>query len=100
MTELPVFDFAAFFAAFDTKRQNLKLGWYEFAGELWELSSGLNAQREDHGLTWVALAHQIGCTPNRLTNLRTARMTDMGLAMRVTQWLRKPAAAFIYPAQW
>jgi len=37
---------------------------------------------------------------SRLTNLRTARLADMDLAMRTTQWLRRPAAAFIHPAQW
>jgi hypothetical protein len=46
------------------------------------------------------LAHEIGCTPTRLTNLRTARLADMDLAMHVTQWLGQPAAAFIHPVQW
>jgi hypothetical protein len=35
-----------------------------------------------------------------LTNLRTARLADMDLAMRTTQWLRQPAAAFIHAASW
>ena len=30
------------------------------------------------------------CTPSRLTNLRTARLADMDLTMRLTQWLRCP----------
>lgn len=30
--------------------------------------------------------------------MRTARMADMALTMRVTQWLRRPAADFIHPA--
>jgi len=51
-------------------------------------------------LTWAELARDLACTPNRLTNLRTARLADMDLAMRVTQWLGQPAAAFIHPAQW
>ena len=175
MTALPVFDFAAFVAAFDAKRRDRGLGWYEFADELWQQSSELNAQRMDHplcggavsrlgargatscqyalfmlrwlgrapeeflsgsvvhvgevqlpepgpdgrlrwdlnqlytalneqrqahGLTWSGLAHALGCTPSRLTNLRTARMADMDLTMRVTQWLAKPAAEFIHAAQW
>jgi hypothetical protein len=175
VTALPVFDFAAFFAAFDARRRDRGLGWYEFADELWQQSSQLNAQRMDHplcggavsrlgargatscqyalfmlrwlgrapeeflsgsvvdvgdirlpqpgrdsrlrwdlsqlyaalneqrharGLTWSQLAQQLGCTPSRLTNLRTARMADMDLTMRVTQWLGKPAAAFIHAAQW
>ena len=160
MAALPVFDFAAFFAAFDAKRRDRGLGWYEFAEELWQQSSELNAQRIDHplcggavsrlgargatscqyalfmlrwlgrapeeflsgsvvnvgavqlpepgpgsrlrwdlnqlytalneqrqvhGLTWPQLAQELGCTPSRLTNLRTARMADMDLTMRITQ---------------
>jgi hypothetical protein len=175
VTALPAFDVDAFFAAFDAKRRDQGLGWYEFAEELWQQSSQLNAQRSDHplcggavkrlgtrgatscqyalfmlrwlgqapedfltgavaevgdvrlpepgpgsrlrwdlnqlytalneqrearGLTWPGLARELGCTPGRLTNLRTARMADMDLAMRVTQWLGKPAAEFIYAAQW
>ncbi len=170
---LGVFDFAAFFGAVDEARRGRELGWYDLAGELWEQSAQLNAQRDDHplcggavsrlgargetscqyalyllrwlgrapeeflagpvrevgdvrlpdpgpdsrlrwdlaqlhealneerqrqGLTWAQLAEQLGCTPGRLTNLRTARLTDMSLAMRVTQWLRRPAADFIHPA--
>ena len=175
VTALPVFDFAAFFAAFDTQRRDRGLGWYEFADELWQRSSELNAQRRDHplcggavsrlgargatscqyalfmlrwlgrapeefltgpvvdvgdvqlpepgpgsrlrwnlyqlhtalneqrqerGLTWSELAQELGCTPSRLTNLRTARMADLSLTMRVTQWLGKPAAEFIHAAYW
>jgi hypothetical protein len=175
VTGLPVFDFAAFFAAFDAGRRDRGLGWYEFADELWQQSSELNALRMDHplcggavsrlgargatscqyalfmlrwlgrapedfltgpvvdvgdvqlpepgpggrlrwdlsqlhtalneqrqerGLTWSQLAQELGCTPSRLTNLRTARMADMDLAMRITQWLGKPAAEFIHAAEW
>jgi hypothetical protein len=148
VTALPVFDFAAF----DAERRNRGLGWYEFAGELWQQSSELNAQRMDHplcggavsrlgargaascqyalfmlrwlgrapedfltgpvvdvsdvqlpepgpgsrlrwdlnqlhtalneqrqerGLTWPPLAQELGCTPSRLTNLRTARTAPL-----------------------
>jgi hypothetical protein len=172
---LPDFDFAAFFAAFDSERRDRGLGWYEFADKLWQQSSDLNAQRLDHplcggavsrlgargatscqyalfmlrwldrppeeflsgpvvdvgdvrlpesgpdsrlrwdlnqlytalnqerqerGLTWSGLAQELGCTSSRLTNLRTARMADMALTMRVTQWLGRPAAEFIHAAQW
>jgi hypothetical protein len=170
---LATFDFGAFFAAVDDARRGQGLGWYDLAGELWDQSAQLNAERDDHplcggavsrlgargetscqyalyllrwlgqppeeflvgpvldvgdvrlpdsgpdcrlrwdlaqlhaalneerqrqGLTWAALAQQIGCSPSRLTNLRTARMADMALTMRVTQWLRRPAAEFIHPA--
>jgi hypothetical protein len=170
---LATFDFAAFFAAVDEARRNRDMGWYDLAGEAWDRSARLNAERDDHPLcggaisrlgargetscqyalyllrwlgrapeefltspaadvgdvrlpdpgpdsrlrwdlaqlhaalnaerqrqllTWAALAAQLGCTPSRLTNLRTARMADMALTMRVTQWLRRPAAEFIHPA--
>jgi hypothetical protein len=68
--------------------------------DLGELHAALNDERRARGLTWAALADEIGCTANRLTNLRTARLADMDLAMRVTQWLGAPAARFIHPAQW
>jgi hypothetical protein len=172
---LPVFDCGALFSALDARRRDRGLDWTALAGELWQQSSELNAQRTDHplcpgavvrlrqrgaiscqyalfmlrwlrrapedfltgpvadvgdvalpkaatdsrlrwdlnqvhaalnderrarGLTWAELAHELNCTPARLTNLRTARLADMDLAMRITQWLGQPAAAFIHPAQW
>jgi hypothetical protein len=176
MRPVPVFDCGALFDALDAQRRVRGLGWYELAGELWEQSSELNAQRSgDHplcggavqrlqvrgatscqyalfmlrwlgrapedflrgpvldvgdvrlpeagsdsrlrwdlprlhtvlnrqrhqqGLTWAALAEDLDCTPSRLTNLRTARLADMDLVMRITQWLGQPAAAFIQPARW
>ena len=68
--------------------------------ELSELHEALNTRRRERGLTWARLADEIGCTPSRLTNLRTARLADMGLTMRITQWLGEPAAAFVHPATW
>jgi hypothetical protein len=69
----------------------------------WDLAlthAALDQQRRQRDLTWTRLADELGCTPSRLTNLRTARLADMDLAMRVTQWLGRPAAAFIAPAPW
>lgn len=68
--------------------------------DLNELYTALDQDRAEHGLTWVRLAPAIGCTPSRLTNLRTARLADLDLAMRITQHLRRPAAAFVHPANW
>jgi hypothetical protein len=68
--------------------------------DLTQLHAALDAQRQAGGLAWRDLAQTLGCTPSRLTNLRTARQADMGLVMCVTQWLEKPAAEFIHPAQW
>jgi hypothetical protein len=65
-----------------------------------ELHGVLNEQRRESDLTWAELAHELGCTPSRLTNLRNARLADMDLVMRITQWLGEPAAAFIHPAKW
>lgn len=69
----------------------------------WDLSllhSALDEHRREQGLTWTALARELGCSPNRLTNLKTARLADMDLTMRVTQHIRRPAAAFIHPTRW
>ena len=68
--------------------------------DLPQLHATLNRARQERGLTWATMAGTLGCTPARLTNLRTARLADMELAMRVTQWLGVPAARFIHPAVW
>jgi hypothetical protein len=68
--------------------------------DLNELYAALDAERIERGLTWTRLAPTFDCTPSRLTNLRTARLADMDLVMRITQWLGQPAAAFIHPAGW
>jgi hypothetical protein len=69
----------------------------------WDLSqvhAALNERRRERELTWAELAEELNCTPGRLTNLRTARLTDMGLTMCITQWLEQPAARFVHPARW
>jgi hypothetical protein len=68
--------------------------------DLGALYSALDGRRRDRGLTWADLARDLDCTSSRLTNLRTARLADLDLALRVTQWLGRPAAAFIHPARW
>jgi len=68
--------------------------------DLPRLYAALDPRRRAAGLTWTALAGELACTPSRLTNLRTARLADMELVMRVTQWLREPAARFIGAAGW
>jgi len=68
--------------------------------DLRQLHQALNDQRREQGLTWADLAERLDCTPARLTNLRTARLADQALVMRVTQWLGRPAAAFIRAAEW
>lgn len=68
--------------------------------DLSQLHQALNERRNAFGLTWAQLGQQLGCTPSRLTNLRGARIADLELTMRVTQWLGRPAAEFIHPADW
>jgi hypothetical protein len=68
--------------------------------DLGQLHAALNARRQEDELTWATLAGQLDCTSNRLTNLRAARLADMDLTMRATQWLCQPASAFIHPAGW
>jgi hypothetical protein len=71
-------------------RWSLKLLW-----------ASMDEKRRHEGLTWRQLADLLGCTPNQLTGLRTARFaTGMDLAMRITQWIGRPAADFVYPARW
>lgn len=74
---------------------DVRLRW-----DLPQLHSAVNSQRSQRNLTWVKLGTQFECTPNRLTNLRSARLADMDLTMRLTQWLGQPAADFIHPATW
>ena len=68
--------------------------------DLGQLYVAVNEQRRERGLTWAALAAAVGCTHSRLTNLRTARQADLALVVRLTQWLRRPAAEFIHPTRW
>lgn len=69
----------------------------------WDLErvhAALDEGRRGHELTWTELAEELCCTPGRLTNLRTARVADLNLAMRITQWLGRPATTFIHAARW
>lgn len=65
------------------------------------LYDALDARRREEGMTWPELAKELGCTPSQLTGLKRARFaTGMKLAMRVVQWLGRPAADFVYSAGW
>ena len=65
------------------------------------LYAAMDEKRRRDGLTWPALASVLGCSPSQLTHLRTARFaTGMDLAMRIVQWLGRPAADFVYLAPW
>ena len=57
--------------------------------------------RQADGLTWAATAEALACRPSQLTGLRTARFaTSAELALRITQWLGRPAADVVYAAEW
>jgi hypothetical protein len=65
------------------------------------LYASMDETRRQAGLTWRALAVILSCNPNQLTGLRTAKFaTGMDLAMRIVQWMGRPAADFVYPASW
>jgi hypothetical protein len=69
--------------------------------DLKALHAGLNESRTNRGATWAGTADHLRCRPGQLTGLKTARFaTGMGLAMRVAQWIGRPAADFIYLARW
>lgn len=70
-------------------RWSLKLLW-----------ATMDERRHQESLTWAELADLLECSPNQLTGLRTARFaTGMDLAMRIVQWIGRPAADFVYPSK-
>jgi uncharacterized protein YfiM (DUF2279 family) len=77
-------------------RPDQRLRW-----NLAELADSLDARRRERGLAWKQLAKELHCTEHQLTGIRTARFAiGMRLAMRIVQWLERPAADFIYAAAW
>lgn len=65
------------------------------------LYATMDEKRQQEELTWSVLAALLGCNPNQLTALRTATFaTGMDVAMRIVQWIGRPAADFVYPATW
>jgi hypothetical protein len=69
--------------------------------DLRALYEALDAKRQEEEMTWPQLARVLRCTPSQLTGLRKAKFaTGMGLAMRIVQWLGRPAADFVYSAEW
>lgn len=49
------FDTAGLFAALDARRQELGLSWKGLADDIWDLSAGLNARRDDHPIAPATL---------------------------------------------
>ena len=60
------------------------------------LHAALNARREARGLTWFAVAREIGgVTSGMLTNLARASRVGFPGVMRLTGWLDQPAVTFV-----
>jgi hypothetical protein len=65
------------------------------------LYEALNEKRRTEQLTWEELARVLRCAPGQLSGLRTAKFaTNMALAMRITQWLDRPATNFVEARKW
>jgi hypothetical protein len=65
------------------------------------LFAALDAERLARGWTWPAVARDIrGVTPGMLTNLANEGRIGFPRAMRLVQWLRRPAADFTRVADW
>jgi hypothetical protein len=65
------------------------------------LYAAMDEKRRQDGLTWAGLAAVLGCTPSQLTGLRTAKFaTGMDQAMRIVQWIGRPAVDFVYQSKW
>jgi hypothetical protein len=65
------------------------------------LHEAMDTSRREQHLTWKSLADILCCTQNQLTGVKTARFAiGMRLAMRITQWLARPASEFMYAARW
>ncbi len=66
-----------------------------------QLYEAIDGQRHVLGLTWAELARELRCTPSQLSGIERARFAiSMKLAMRIVQWLHRPAKNFIYTAHW
>jgi hypothetical protein len=69
--------------------------------DLQKLYDALDGQRRDLGLSWLQLAHELRCTPNQISGIRRAKFAiSMKLAMRIVDWLDRPARDFVYAANW
>ena len=81
---LASFDFAAFFAAVDEARRQRNMGWYDLAGEVWERSARLNAERDDHPLCGGAVSR-----------LGARGETSCQYALYLLRWLGRAPEEFL-----
>jgi hypothetical protein len=69
--------------------------------DLQALYAALDARRRARQMTWVAVANELRCSEHQLTGIKTARFAiGMRLAMRLVQWLDRPASDFVHVAKW
>jgi hypothetical protein len=60
------------------------------------LHAALDAQRRARGMSWTAVAREARCSPAQVTGLARLRYAPgMVSAMRMVQWLDRPAADFV-----
>lgn len=78
------FDGAALYAALDLRRTELGLTWRGVARELWELSSELNAVRDDHPIS-----------PATLTGITRRGDTSCQHALFMLRWLDRAPEEFV-----
>jgi hypothetical protein len=63
---VPRFDVRRLYADLDAERSARGLSWQGLADDVWELSAGLNARRDDHPISpatlrWSTTRHGVGC---------------------------------------
>ena len=60
------------------------------------LAGAVNDEKEKQGLTWKQLAQELKCSQNQVSGLHKIRYgISIHLAMRITQWLKRPSTDFI-----
>jgi transcriptional regulator with XRE-family HTH domain len=65
------------------------------------LYDALSDARRDRGMTWKQIASELpGFTESMLTNLAKGPAIGFPRVMLLTQWLERPAAAFMRGYQW
>src|SRR5215475_13291717 len=78
------FDVAALFDALDAQRRERRLSWQGVARELWDLSSTLNARRNDHPIS-----------ASTLTGMAKRRDTSCQHALFMLRWLDRTPESFM-----
>lgn len=78
------FDVAALFDSLDAQRRDRKLSWQGVAGELWEQSATLNAQRNDHPIS-----------ASTLTGIAKRGDATCQHALFILRWLGRTPESFV-----